>query len=126
MPQKKITIPAPIHFTDPATGAPIDSPDGTLDFAAFMAKLNSNPLWSETWQAGMAQRSINEALKTANGHLTISEEDWKFLEQAAKQPRTMIFGMGGQSGVIPGLGFHPSLSGQIVPFQLAIINAETV
>ena len=125
MPQKKITIPAPIKFVDPATGAVIDTPDGTFDFAAFMGKLNSNPLWAETFQAAMAQRSINAAMSTANGHLTISEEDWKFLETAARAPKTMIVGPNG-SGVIAGLGFHPSLSGQVVPFQLAIINAETV
>ena len=125
MPQKKITILAPIKFTDPSTGAPIETPDGLLDFASFMAKLNANPLWAETWQAASAQRSINAAMKDANGHLTISEEDWKFLETAAKQPRTMVMSQQG-SGVIPGLGFHPSLAGQVVPFQLAIINAETV
>jgi hypothetical protein len=125
MPQKKITIPAPIQFTDPASGALIETPDGTLDFAAFIGKLQANPLWAETWQAAVAQRAINAAMKDANGHLTISEEDWKFLETAAKQPRTMVMSQQG-SGVIPGLGFHPSLSGQVVPFQLAIINAETI
>jgi hypothetical protein len=125
MPQKKIIIPAPIQFIDPTTGAPSDSPDGKLDFATFIAKLNTNPLWAETFQAAMAQRSISAAMSTANGHLTISEEDWKFLETAAKTPRTMFLGPNG-SGVITGLGYHPGLAGQIVPFQLAIINAETV
>jgi hypothetical protein len=125
MPQKKITIPVPIQFTDPATGVAIETPDGTLDFATFIGKLQANPLWAETWQAALAQRAINAAMKDANGHLTISEEDWKFLETAAKQPRMMFMGPQG-SGVIPGLGLHPSLSGQVVPFQLAIINAETV
>jgi hypothetical protein len=125
MPQKKITIPAPIKFVDPASGVPLEASDATLDFTVFMAKLNSNPLWAETFQAAMAQRSITAALATANGHLTISEEDWKFLEMAAKNPKTMIM-TGSGSGVIPGLGFHPSLAGQVVPFQLAIINAETL
>jgi hypothetical protein len=125
MPQKKITIPAPIKFVDPASGTLLEAPDATLDFAAFIGKLNSNPLWAETFQAAMAQRSITAAMATANGHLTISEEDWKFLETAAKNPRTMIMS-GSGSGVMPGLGFHPSLAGQVVPFQLAIINAETV
>ena len=125
MPQKKIVIPPPISFTDPITGAPVQAPDGQLDFPGFLARLNTNPLWAESWQAAMAQRSINAAMKEANGHLTISEEDWKFLEAAAKNPRTMVNGPGG-TAVITGLGFVPSLSGQIVPFQLAIINAETV
>jgi hypothetical protein len=125
MPQKKITIPAPIKFVDPSSGEPLESPDATLAFAAFIAKLNSNPLWAETFQAALAQRSISAALATANGHLTISEEDWKFLETAARTPKTMIVSPQG-SGVVPGLGFHPSLAGQVVPFQLAIINAETV
>jgi hypothetical protein len=125
MPQKKIVIPPPIQFVEPTTGEAIESPDGKLDFATFLAKINANPLWAETWQAAMAQRSISQAMKAANGHLTISEEDWKFLETAAKNPRTMVMGPGG-SGVVPGLGFHPALSGQVVPFQLAIINAETV
>jgi hypothetical protein len=130
MPQKKIVIPPPISFRNPANGEPVEGPDGVLTFADFIGKLNSNPLWAETFQAAMAQRSINAALEasaktTDSAHLLISEEDWKFLETAAKNPRTMIFGPGG-SGVVPGLGFHPSLAGQIVPFQLSIINAETV
>ena len=125
MPQKRIAIPDPIRLVDPTTGLPLEAPEATLNFAAFMAKINSNPLWAETLQAAMAQRSINAALASANGHLTISEEDWKFLETAAKTPKTMIVSPQG-SGVVPGLGFHPSLAGQLVPFQLAIINAETV
>ena len=125
MPQKKIVIPPPIQFIEPSTGAVLEGDDNKLSFDGFVARLNSNPMWGESWQAGMAQRSIAQAMKTANGHLMISEEDWKFLETAAKNPRTMLMGPGG-SGVVPGLGFHPALSGQIVPFQLAIINAETV
>jgi len=125
MPQKKITILPPIRFVDPTTGLPVEHDEGLLTFEAFMAKLNSNPLWAESWQASMAQRSIGEALKSAKTHLVIAEEDWKFLETAAKTPRTMIIGPGG-SGVIAGLGFHPSLAGQVVPMQLAIIEAETL
>ena len=125
MPQKKIVIPPPIRFIEPTTGVVLDGPENCLDFPAFMSRINSNPLWSESWQAAVAQRSIGTAMGDANGHLVISEEDWKFLETAAKNPRTMLVGAGG-SGVIAGLGFHPALSGQIVHFQLAIINAETI
>ena len=104
----------------------VEGPDGLLDFGTFLNKLNANPLWAETWQAGMAQRSIGTAFASAKeGHFVISEEDWKFLETAAKNPRMMLFG-GGQTAVIPGLGLHPSLAGQVVVYQLAIINAETV
>jgi hypothetical protein len=129
MPQKKIVIPPPIALRNPINGEPVEGPDGVLTFADFLGKLNSNPLWAETFQAAMAQRSITAALETAtkasDAHLLISEEDWKFLESAARNPRTMIFGAGG-SGVIAGLGFHPSLAGQIVAYQLAVINAETI
>jgi len=125
MPQKKITIPPAIQLIDPNTGVPVEPPTGTLDFQTFILKLFGNPLWVESALAAVAQRSINAALATADGHLTISEEDWKFLEAAAKNPRLMVMGAGG-SQVIPGLGFHPSLAGQVVPFQLAIINAETM
>lgn len=126
MPQKKIVIPPPIHLLHPETGAPVEGPEGLFDFGSFLNKLNSNPLWVESWQAGMAQRSIGAAFTSAKeGHFVISEEDWKFLETAAKNPRMMLLGAG-QSAVIPGLGIHPSLAGQVIPFQLAIINAETV
>lgn len=130
MPQKKIVIPPPIYFKDPTTGERVDGPEGVLSFADFIRKLHSNPLWAESLQAAMAQRSINSAMEEASkvndsAHILISEEDWKFLETAARNPRTMVFGAGG-SGTIPGLGYHPSLAGQIVAFQLAVINAETI
>lgn len=125
MPLRKITIPSPVQLVDPATGAPVEPPNGLLDFRTFIVKLYGNPLWAESVLAAVAQRAIDAALATANGHLTISEEDWKFLDAAAKNPRTMVMGANG-SVVIAGLSFHPSLSGQVVPFQLAVINAESV
>ncbi len=58
--------------------------------------------------------------------MTISEEDWAFLEQAVRTPRTTTFGLGGDARVMSGFGFHPALSGQLVPFSLAIVNAEVL
>jgi hypothetical protein len=124
MPQRNISIPNDVHFVDPTTGLLVEGPDGVLNFDNFLAKLFCNPLWGETWQAAMAQRSIRAASRS-DGFLLVSEEDWKFLETAAKNPRTMIIGPTG-TGIVPGLGFHPSLAGQVVQFQLAVINAETI
>ncbi len=124
MPQKKIIIPPPIRFTNTVTGEPIALPDGELTFEAFVGKLNENPLWAESYQAALAQRSIRQALATRHPdvQIVISEEDWKFLESAAKTPRTLIPGM----GVIAGLGYTPGFASQLVVFQAAIINAETI
>lgn len=130
MPQRKITIPSPIQFLDPETDQPAQGPQSLLDFASFVSKLWANPLWNESWRHGMAQRSIASALKAApaagESTLLIAGEDWEFLATAAKNPRTsvLIAGMGMQ--IVPGIGYLPSVAGQLVPMQLAIIDAEIV
>ncbi len=129
MPLKKITIPAAIQLVDPSTGAMLPPPDGILTFEAFLDKLMTNPLWGEHWKAAMAQQSIRAAFKAlpdGQHDLSISEDDWVFLDTAAKQPRMTVYLAGGGATVISGLGLHPSLAGQVVPMQLAVINAETV
>ncbi len=46
MPQRKISIPAPITFLDPGTGLPVPPPQGVLTFADFVGRLAANPLWA--------------------------------------------------------------------------------
>lgn len=129
MPQRRIVIPAPIQLVDPGSGQPGAGPHGMLDFAGFIAKLWSNPLWNESWKHGLAQQSISRALKEAIAKneevLILAEEDWEFLVAAAKNPRSamLIIDVGMQ--IMPGIGYLPSVAGQIVPMQLAIINAES-
>jgi hypothetical protein len=130
MPQRKIVFPEPVQIRDPDSGQALTGPEGLLDFASFLRKLFTNPLWNESWKQGMAQRSIAQAVKEAvagkASTLLIAEEDWEFLVTAAKTPRTavLVAGMGMQ--IIPGFGYLPSIAGQLVPMQLAIINAEAV
>jgi hypothetical protein len=130
MPQRKITIPSPIQIIDPESGQSVPAPQGVLDFQAFLTKLFSNPLWNESWKHGMAQQSISRALKEATAKneptLMVAEEDWEFLATAAKNPRTAVLIAGAGMQVISGFGYLPSVAGQIVPMQLAVINAEVV
>lgn len=126
MPQRKITFPAAVQLVDPERGQPIEGPEGTLTFENFIAKLFANPLWNESWKHGMAQQSIARALKEGVGSIVIAEEDWDYLSAAAKNPRTVLFVAGAGMQIQPGLGYHPSIAGQVVPMQLAIINAEMV
>ena len=125
MPQRLIIIPAPIAFVDPETQIPVQGPQSKLDFAGFLAKLWTNPMWNESWQHGLAQRSIATAFKAASaageGSFLIAGEDWELLAMAAKTPRTVAAGQ-----IVPGIGYMPAFASQVLPMQLAIINAEVV
>jgi hypothetical protein len=130
MPQRRIPILGPIELVDPDTGQPAQGPQAVLDFKGFLQKLFANPLWNESWKHGLAQQSISNALQMAMAKnepcFVIADEDWEFLNAAAKHPRTTAFVVGAGLQVISGLGYHPSVAGQIVPMQLAVINAETI
>lgn len=130
MPQRRILIPAPIQIRDPDSGQPVAGPGGLLDFASFVAKLWSNPLWNESWKHGLAQQSIARALKEAIDKdekvLVIAEEDWEFLATAAKAPRSAVLVAGIGMQIVPGIGYLPSVAGQIVAMQVAIIDAEAI
>jgi hypothetical protein len=129
MPQRRIKIPEPIHFKDLLTGLPIPGAIGTLDFQGFLIKLFANPLWNESWKHGQAQQSITRAYQDAvskkEGTFDIAEEDWTFLVNAAKTPKTAVFTEAGIQ-VITGFLYSPTMAAQILPMQLAVINAETV
>jgi hypothetical protein len=130
MPQRKIIIPAPIQIVDPESGQQIPAPQGILDFASFLTKLFTNPLWNESWKHGLAQQSIMRSFKETSAKneasFLLAEDDWEFLSTAAKTPRTSVLIAGAGMQVIAGFGFLPSVAGQIVPMQLAVINAESV
>lgn len=87
-------------------------------------------MWNESWKHGSAQLSISRAMKEAATKdekvLIIAEEDWQFLVEAAKTPRSAVLVNGVGMQVMPGIGYLPSVAGQIVPMQLAIINAESI
>ena len=130
MPQRKIVFPESVQLLDPDSGQPLAGPEGLLDFTSFLRKLFNNPLWNESWKQGMAQRSIAQAVKEAIAEkrpaVLIAEEDWEFLATAAKTPRSAVFVAGMGMQVISGFGYHPAVAGQLIPMQLAIINAEVV
>lgn len=130
MPQRKIVLPEPVQIVDPDTDKPLPGPEGLLDFPNFLKKVFSNPLWNESWKHGLAQRSIAQAVKDAVSKkepaFVIAEEDWEFLSTAVKAPRSAMLLAGVGMQVVPGFGYLPTVAGQIIPLQLAIINAEQV
>lgn len=124
MPKRKILIQPPVRIVDPMTSEPIEGPEGALSFRDFFRKLFSNPLWNESFAAARAQdaiiRSIEEALTKKEDGFWVSEEDWKFLETCVNTPR---FYANGQ--VLAGIGYHPAIARQILPFMTAVIDATT-
>ncbi len=122
MPQRKITIPAAIDLKDPISGAVLDKP---LTFEHFIERIFQNPLWNESFKAGLAQLAISKAIKEAVEKnfavMTIAEEDWEMLDKAVKEPKATIPG-----GVVPGFGFLPQFARLIIPLAQAIVDAERV
>lgn len=128
--QRKIKIIDPIHLTNPGTGLHETGPNSVLGFGDFLAKIYCHPMWNDSWKHGLAQRSISRAYKEAvDGGATafiIADEDWQFLVEAAKNPRTAILIAGAGMQIVPGIGYLPNMAAQILPMQLAVIEAEEI
>lgn len=124
MPKRRIQIPAAITLIDPDTGAASKDPHARLDFRAFLLRLFANPLWNESYRAMVAQAAILNAFDACtSSHIELAEEDWYYLEQAAKLPRTASVTSGGLH-VVPGIGFTPAVAGQLVSLFQAVLQAE--
>lgn len=104
------------------TGVVLD----TLTFCKFLERVFQNPLWNESWKHGQAQLAISQLAQQAEEKseesFVVSEEDWAFLEKATKFPQTAM----ASGHTIPGFGYIPSIARQIVPLQLAVIEAVRI
>lgn len=127
MPQRYIKVPDPVVLKNPE-GEPLVESDGTpkapLTLKDIILKLMHNPLWTESYNNIRAADAINRAVEKADGVIVLSEEDWKKLETAVQNPRTVVLGSGG-SQVIVGLGYHPAIVTQVLPLLDAIVNASS-
>ena len=129
MPIRYMVLPAPVTFKDPLTGKPVLGPTGEpeppVTFEDYIGRLMHNPLWGESYHGMKAQRAVLDAWEKAKNSVTapkaaeapglvlsMAEEDWQRLKQAAEFPK-------------PGLGYHPALSSQLLPMAAAIIEATT-
>lgn len=122
-----IEFPAQINLIDPITGG--DLLKGPFTMGTFLTQIWHNPIWNESFAAACAQSSIKEAYeqavagyedkKNALGML-LDEDIWKMLKLACEKPRFQV----GQT-IYAGIGYHPLVASQIVPFQAAVINALT-
>jgi len=133
MPIRYIKIPEPITLRDPASGAVATMPGANgeqapvvWDFGTILAKIMSNPKWSDSLAQMRAQAAIMEAFeaaKAAESHvLELAEEDWTKLREAVETPRTLIPETG---QVVPGFGLIPSMGRQLLPLVLPIADATT-
>ncbi len=122
MPQRKIKILPPIEIKDPLTGVSA----GELTFQQFMERVYNHPLWNEGIKAAKAQLAIRNALSTAIAEgkhdVVIAEEDWAFAHRAVEQPKTSL----ADGSTVAGLGFIPSAAAIVLPYMLAIAEAEQV
>lgn len=145
---RKIIIPDTIQLYNAVTGDPIKDSTGTLTFKEFMDRIFRNPVWMQNWKAGLAMKSIRKSLKeglerklevaevaagaetvdelaarrtAAHRYMIVADDDWAILEQCAKEPKMLIPQTG---GTIDGFAVPPEFADQILPFQLAIIDAK--
>jgi len=122
VPQKRITFPAPIAVIHPLTGTKTDQ---VITFRSFIEQVFQNPIWNGSYQSARAQRSISDAAQSAEEKkettFVISEEDWKILEQAVRDPKIAM----ANGEVVPGFGYQPTFARQILPMQEAVIQAES-
>jgi hypothetical protein len=121
MPQRKIIVPSPILLTGTNGEAA-----GRIAFRGFLEMVFQNPIWAETYKAAVAQHAIAEAAARAEGEekteIVVAGEDWELLKRAVEQPRHATL----TGAVMPGFGFMPAISRQILPMQRAIIEATEV
>lgn len=131
MPKKWIEFPPKVMFYDPATKEAIKDKDGketSMDFEEFLSALMGNPLWNEGFAQAQAQDSIMRAFEEAKEQnapgMWVAEEDHKFLEKSAKEPKTVLI-IGGTAQIMNGFGRHPSMSRQFLTLQESIIKAKS-
>ena len=118
MQMRKIKIPPPVDIID--GGKAVQA----VTFKDFLERVFTNPMWMETWKHGRAQLSItqsfDQAVERSEDFFVVSEEDWNFLDTAAKAPLSA----GPSGAVIKGFGYLPQFARYIVPLTNAIIEAE--
>ena len=134
MSRRWIEFPEAVKFYEPHSKKPImvrdedgaEKPD-EMDMKAFMSVMMANPVWNEGYAQAAAQETImesfEEAWEKAPG-FWVADEDFKFLEPCAKNPRQVII-VNGQGHEVKGFGRHPSMARQYVRLQESVIRAKT-
>lgn len=116
MPIRYITVPPPVTLIDPVTNEPLKNAAGELEkpisFDTIIIRLMAHTLWSETYANTKAQHEVMQALKAQSGGvISLGDEDWQKLKQAAESPRF--------------LAFNPVIIYQLLPLLTAIMDAPT-
>lgn len=128
MPQRYIKVPSPIQLVDPEKGEPLKDDEGKpqkpVDLKVMIQKLLHNPVWTESYPNVRSADAITKAVAAGNGVVVLAEDDWKKLEAAVQNPKSVIV-MGGSPQVVGGFGYHPIITPQILPLLDAIVNAST-
>ena len=130
MGMRYIKYPEGIVFKDRKTGEPVlgDKKEPVLfDMDTLMDKVVDNPKWNSTYKLGACMDDILTAWESrdeVNRVFVLSEEDWKELLSAAENPVHMNITPRGVENV-PGLGYHPRLLRQTLPFTECIVKASS-
>jgi hypothetical protein len=130
MPKRYIVVPPDVFLVDPETKAPLPGSDGaqqTITFSSFLQRLMNNPMWIENYANMRSQAAILDALKEKSWSgekslMELAEEDWLKLKNAAEFPKVEYVTTAGRQ-IVPGYGFHPTLSAQLLPLVEAIVSA---
>lgn len=117
---RRIAVPQPITLLNPETGEVLPAPDDLpqpIPFALFIRRALRHPAWAKTLDRVRSNMAIASALGVAPAAfeqpaLVISDEDWRTLCDAIKEPAPM--------------NFHPAVLPQLLPFFDAVLNAELV
>lgn len=124
MPIMQIKVPAPVAFTNPDNGEPIADAGAVTFNTIVSALLNRNK-----WTASIAMIESSQAIRTAvkeakDGVILLAEEDWKHLKEAAELPKCLVRTETGQLAEQDGLGYHPTVTPQLLPLLHAITKAD--
>lgn len=129
MDMKIITIPDPIILKDPDTGLVVRDEyckEVVLSFNDFLKRVFSNPCWLKYSTSIRTLSRIKNALDKCDGkHLAINITDWEMLYQSVIRPEFEIMHQSAGRIVLPGFGFHPLVTIQLLPFIEAILDART-
>lgn len=120
-----ITVPESITLVDPDTGLPI-SGMAPLTFRQFVTKfISSHPIGIQSYENVISVREIIGALSNElnpeSGEIVLTDLSLRMLREAVRQP-SQIFSSGGTVSAIPGYGYHPAITQQLIPFLSAIME----
>lgn len=125
MPIRYIKIPEIVKLTDTITGKEIGGDNGTFSFEILLHKISDNPKWNLTYKMGQALEAIWDAWENKKeGIMSLSEEDWKELDDAVQNPISMLIRSDGSVSTLSGFGIHPRMARQLLRITSSVVKAS--